>query len=118
MVRKIYRAIIDRPIGYKDNFGNCYPINYGYIPDLFAGDGEEQDVYIISEKIREPLESFEGELIAVIHRQDEDADVVMFLYRDDYYNKDTELKGIAEIIIAKQRNGSQKLFLTPCLYFV
>ena len=29
----------------------------------------------------------------------------MFLYRDDYYNKDTELKGIAEIIIAKQRNG-------------
>ena len=36
---------------------------------------------------------------------EQDADVVMFLYRDDYYNKDTELKGIAEIIVAKQRNG-------------
>ncbi len=36
---------------------------------------------------------------------EQDADVVIFLYRDDYYNKDTELQGIAEILIRKQRNG-------------
>lgn len=36
---------------------------------------------------------------------EQDADVVMFLYRDDYYNKDSDMKDIAEVIIAKQRNG-------------
>lgn len=36
---------------------------------------------------------------------EQDADVVMFIYRDDYYNKDTDKKNIAEVIIAKQRNG-------------
>ena len=37
---------------------------------------------------------------------EQDSDVVMFIYRDDYYNPDTEKKGIAEIIIAKQRKGA------------
>lgn len=37
---------------------------------------------------------------------EQDADIVMFLYRDDYYNQDSEKKGIAEVIIAKHRGGS------------
>ena len=37
---------------------------------------------------------------------EQDADIVIFLYRDDYYNKESEKKDIAEVIIAKQRGGS------------
>ena len=37
---------------------------------------------------------------------EQDADIVMFLYRDDYYNEDTENGNVAEVIIAKQRSGS------------
>ena len=36
---------------------------------------------------------------------EQDADLVMFLYRDEYYNKETEEKNVAECIVAKQRNG-------------
>ena len=36
---------------------------------------------------------------------EQDADIVAFLYRDDYYDKESENKNIIEIIIAKQRNG-------------
>ena len=41
---------------------------------------------------------------------EQDADLVMFLYRDDYYNKDSQEKNIAEVIIAKQRSGSTGTF--------
>ncbi|MBR0093025.1 MAG: replicative DNA helicase [Lachnospiraceae bacterium] len=47
---------------------------------------------------------------------EQDADVVMFIYREDYYNKDTENRGITELIIAKQRNGplgTQELLFLP-----
>ena len=37
---------------------------------------------------------------------EQDADIVMFLYRDDYYNDDSEKKNIAEVILAKHRGGS------------
>ncbi len=68
-MRERVRVVIDRPIGYQDSYGNIYPINYGYIPGIIAPDGEEQDAYILG--VNEPLEYFEGVIIAIIHRKND-----------------------------------------------
>ena len=41
---------------------------------------------------------------------EQDADMVMFLYRDEYYNPDTEDKNLAECIVAKNRSGETGMF--------
>ena len=63
---------IDRPIGYthyKENYSLTYPINYGYIPDVIGGDGEELDVYLIG--VNEPVTEYECQIIAIAHRNDD-----------------------------------------------
>ena len=71
MIGEIVTVRIDRPLGsrHPDDPALLYPLNYGYVPGILAGDGEEQDAYILG--VEEPLERFTGQVIAVIHRLDD-----------------------------------------------
>ena len=68
---KIVTVTIDRPLGsvHPKHPDMIYPVNYGYIEGIIGGDGDEQDVYVIG--VDEPVESFTGEVIAVIQRADD-----------------------------------------------
>lgn len=63
---------------------------------------DEQDVYDIEVP---DLHNFVAENFIVHNSIEQDADIVMFIYRDDYYNEESEKAGIADIIISKQRSG-------------
>ena len=65
MLGEIVTVEVDRPIGY-DHHGTVYPINYGYLPGVMGGDGEEQDAYILG--VNEPIETFTGRVVGVIRR--------------------------------------------------
>ena len=84
---RIFSAVIDRPVGFEDSFGNVYPINYGYIPELMGGDGEEQDVYIVSHDQQQLLEVFTGKLVAIIRRRDDIEDKWVLAPLDEKVNK-------------------------------
>ena len=60
---------IDRPLGYEHHKGEktlIYPINYGYIPNVLGGDGEELDVFLVG--VSEPVTSYTGRIIGIVYR--------------------------------------------------
>lgn len=68
MLGQSVTVTVDRPIGYRHG-DTVYPINYGYLPGIIAGDGEEQDAYILG--VDEPTETFTGTVVAVIRRHND-----------------------------------------------
>ena len=64
----LLRVTIDRPVGYHhtEHRDVVYALNHGFVANVLAADNEWQDAYVIG--VNEPLETFEGEVIAVIHR--------------------------------------------------
>lgn len=68
LIGKQVTGIIDRPLGsaHPRESNMIYPINYGYVNGVIAGDGEEQDVYVLGSY--EPLKVFSGKVIAVYRR--------------------------------------------------
>lgn len=70
---KTVKVVMDRPLGSKHpKHGFVYESNYGYIPDTVAPDGEELDAYVLG--VDKPIEEFEGKVIAIIHRTNDDDD--------------------------------------------
>lgn len=84
LMGKSVRVVVDRPIGYDHN-GLVYPINYGYIPGIMAGDGEAQDAYILG--IDEPLTEFEGQVVGAVRRKNDREDKLIVALPGQRYHQ-------------------------------
>lgn len=93
-LNKIVEVVIDRPMGSKHPKHNfIYPVNYGYIPNTISGDGEELDCYVLG--VFEPLETFSGKCIGIIHRIDDNDDKLIIVPNDREFSDD-EIKVLTE----------------------
>lgn len=85
---------IDRPFGSKHpKHGFIYPINYGYVPNTISGDGEELDCYILG--IYEPIKTFKGKCIAIIHRLNDNDDKLIIVPENKSFSND-EIKVLTD----------------------
>lgn len=109
-IGKIVNVVMDRPLGSKHpKYGFIYTLNYGYIPNTVSGDGEELDAYVLGEF--EPLNTFTGRVIALIHRTNDDDDKLIVVkdgknYTDDQIRALTEFqeRWYDSIIIREKKN--------------
>ncbi len=70
---KTVTVLMDRPLGSKHpKYGYHYPVNYGFIENTLAVDGQETDAYVLG--VDEPVEEFTGQCIALVHRLNDNDD--------------------------------------------
>ena len=82
---KEIKIVVDRPLGSKHpKFDMVYPINYGYVPNTKAPDGEEIDAYILG--VGKPVKKFKGKVIAIIHRIDDNDDKLVVAAGKDNFS--------------------------------
>lgn len=75
LMGKTVEVTVDRPIGHTHVTKGItlhYTVNYGYLPGITGGDGEEQDVYILG--VDQPMDTFTGRIIAAVFRADDNED--------------------------------------------
>ncbi|MBP5651646.1 MAG: inorganic diphosphatase [Clostridia bacterium] len=93
-IGKIVDVVMDRPLGTKHpKHGFIYEVNYGYIPNTVSGDGEELDAYVLGE--HKPLEKFTGQVIAIIHRTNDDDDKLIVVEEGKNYT-DEQIRALTE----------------------
>ena len=93
-LEKTLEVKIDRPFGSKHpKHGFIYPVNYGYVPNTISGDGEELDCYVLG--VFEPLETFRGKCIAIIHRLDDNDDKLIIVPENKSFSNQ-EIRALTE----------------------
>jgi len=92
---KTVDIVIDRPIGYvhkKEKYDLIYPINYGYIPEVYGGDGEELDVYLLG--VSTPVDRYNCCIIGIVHRENDVEDKLIAAPLGKLYTADEMQKAI------------------------
>ena len=91
---KKVKVEMDRPLGSTHpKHGFVYPVNYGFIPNTVSGDGEELDAYVLGE--HKPLQEFEGVVVAIIHRTNDDDDKLVVMAEGRNYT-DEQIRALTE----------------------
>jgi inorganic pyrophosphatase len=95
MIGKVVKVIVDRPIGthHPNHKDLIYSVNYGYVPEIFAPDGEEQDAYILG--VNEPVTEFLGKVIAIIHRLNDIEDKWVVAPEGRFFTKEEIANSVA-----------------------
>ena len=95
MIGKVVKVIVDRPIGthHPNHKDLIYSVNYGYVPEIFAPDGEEQDAYILG--VNEPVTEFLGKVIAIIHRLNDIEDKLVVAPEGKSFTKEEIANSVA-----------------------
>ncbi len=118
---------IDRPLGYvhnKEKYTLTYPINYGFIPSVIGGDGEELDVYLLG--VDKPVGEYSAKIIGIAHRLNDVEDKLIAApdgmifnqsqiaeaihFQEQYYN--TEVESIYQkscgVVVFRNINGKRE----------
>jgi inorganic pyrophosphatase len=91
---KLVTMGVDRPLGSRHpDWSFLYPLNYGYIPNTPAPDGDDLDAYLLG--VFEPVETYTGRCIAVIHRLDDDDDKLIIVPDGRFYS-DEQIVALTE----------------------
>lgn len=81
---------IDRPLGSKHpKHDFIYEVNYGFVPNTKAPDGEEIDAYLLGKD--RPVNEFEGKCIAIIHRTNDDDDKLVIVTKEAESISDSQI---------------------------
>ncbi len=93
-IGKKFEVVVDRKMCSKHPKHDIYyAVNYGYIPNTKAPDGDEIDAYILG--VFEPIDEYFGECIAVIHRLNDDDDKLIIVPEGRIYS-DEQIKALTE----------------------